>query len=156
MKRSINSIVQGRNSPSVSSALRRVITDTFSCHVCGSILRPLVILLPLHLGCQQCVDMWYIGDEGRNKRCPRCRADHGSAETCQLYGLDEFLCSITQLLAYTQEELTLSLSPVQCIQLVLCSTRYMTVLNYSLCFNMSGWTASDHLNQYGQFTLSLL
>ena len=107
MKKSIDSIVQGRNSPSVSGAFRRVITDTFSCHVCRSILKPPVIFAKCcHyiLGCQQCVETWYRGDEGRNKRCPRCRADRGSAETCQLYGLDEFLGSITQLLADTQEE----------------------------------------------------
>ncbi len=46
------------------------------------------------LGCQQCVDTWYSGEDGRMKQCPRCRAEHGFAETCQLYVLDEFLSGV--------------------------------------------------------------
>lgn len=94
-------IVKVSNSMRLPIALRRIITDTFNYHICRSLLRPPVIFTKCCrylLGCQTCVDTWYGGEKGRTKQCPRCWADRGFAETCQVYGLDEFLASMAPLL----------------------------------------------------------
>ena len=85
---------------SIPIALRRLIMDTFQCHICREPIKPPAIFTKCCryiLGCQSCVDTWYSGGERLDKPCPRCRAERGYAETCLLRGMDEFLSEFASI-----------------------------------------------------------
>ena len=85
----------------VSSALPlpikviKLVNDAFKFKIC--------LKLPMHppiigtrccntlLGCADCINNWYSGDEGLSKTCPNCREARGYAQTFQFKGIDEFL-----------------------------------------------------------------
>ena len=56
------------------------------------------------LGCQQCVDTWYHGEQGLSRTCLKCRSDCAYVETCKLNGLDDFLRGIAPLLETTTDD----------------------------------------------------
>ena len=69
--------------------------DAFSCCICkGSPITPPAIFARCCrsiIGCKRCVDQWYKGDQGVEKRCPLCRGERGFADTSIVHGLDDFL-----------------------------------------------------------------
>ena len=81
--------------------LRRVLRDTFKCHICHSVpVRPPVIVTKCCrniLGCQVCVDTWYSGPEAMTRTCPMCRAERGCNETMVLRGLTDFMESVRKM-----------------------------------------------------------
>ena len=76
--------------------------DTFRCNICkASPLRPPAIFARCCkriVGCMQCTDEWYRGEEGLLKKCPLCRGDRGYADTSKILGLDDLLKTIGDLL----------------------------------------------------------
>ena len=82
--------------------LFKQLTDTFKCNICQSTpMNPPVIFTrccKTILGCEDCVDGWFAGEDGRSKSCPLCRAERAYSETCRLRGLDDFLAAIRPLL----------------------------------------------------------
>ena len=74
--------------------LQRDIPDVFKCSIChGSPLRPPVIIAKCYkniIGCEECINTWYNGENAMTKTCPLCRADRGYAETMRLNGLEGF------------------------------------------------------------------
>ena len=80
--------------------LQKALNDTFWCVICQSIMVPPVIFrwcCKSPIGCQSCVDQWYRGKSGLMQSCPRCRAEHGYADTCIFKGIDDFLTTIQPL-----------------------------------------------------------
>lgn len=78
-----------------------LLNDTFMCKICRTTITPPAIFgrcCRTIIGCQVCVDRWYRGDRGLEKKCPLCRGDRGFADTCQILGLDEFLVAAEKLL----------------------------------------------------------
>ena len=84
-------------------ALHRQLQDTFKCNICrSSPMKPPVIFsrcCKRLLGCQECVDRWFGGNDGSMKSCPLCRSERAYADTCIVKGLDEFLKSIAPLVS---------------------------------------------------------
>ncbi len=77
--------------------------DTFKCHICqASPMKPPIIFARCCrriVGCQECVDSWYHGEEeGVARTCPLCRSERAYAETTILRGLDDLLLAIVPLL----------------------------------------------------------
>ena len=93
---------------SVPIGLRSVLYDTFKCSICRStpMIPPRIFAKCCKsiLGCQQCVDTWYRGEQGQARTCPRCRSDRAYVETCKLNGLDDFLTAISPLLESTADD----------------------------------------------------
>ena len=56
------------------------------------------------IGCQQCVDEWYKGDEGISKTCPLCQGDRGCSDTSKILGLDEFLITLAKITGPSQPQ----------------------------------------------------
>ena len=87
---------------SIPVGLRKVLYDTFRCSICQATpMVPPVIFAKCCkyiLGCQQCVDTWYRGEQGQARSCPRCQSDRVFIETSRLNGLDDFLSAIAPLL----------------------------------------------------------
>ena len=87
---------------SIPVGLRSVLYDTFRCSICQAtpMVPPIIFAkcCKYILGCQQCVDTWYRGEQGQSRTCPRCRSDRAYVETCRLNGLDDFLTAIAPLL----------------------------------------------------------
>ena len=72
--------------------------DTFQCCICkGSPIIPPAIFAKCCrsiLGCSDCVEKWYEGEQGRLKSCPLCRSDRAYADTTKMSGLDDLLTFI--------------------------------------------------------------
>ena len=102
MKESVSKIFRLTNSMSIPLGLRQLLYDTFKCSICQlTPMVPPVIFAKCCktvLGCQQCVDTWYRGEEGQSRTCPKCRSDRAYVETCRVNGLDDLLTGITPLL----------------------------------------------------------
>ena len=83
--------------------LHRQLQDTFKCNICrSSPIKPPVIFsrcCKRLLGCQECVDRWFGGNDGSMKSCPLCHSERAYADTCIIKGLDEFLKSIAPLVS---------------------------------------------------------
>lgn len=81
--------------------LSSLLQDTFKCSICHtSPLQPPPIFARCCrsiVGCQACVDRWYRGEPGTERKCPLCRGDRGYADTCRIVGLDVFLKEINGL-----------------------------------------------------------
>ena len=107
VKENVFKIFRLTNSMTIPLGLRQLLCDTFKCSIC----RPTPMVPPIIfakccksiLGCQQCVDTWYRGEEGQTRTCPKCRSDRAYVETCKVNGLDEFLIGIAPLLDGIQD-----------------------------------------------------
>ena len=51
------------------------------------------------LGCSACINQWYSGDGGLDRRCPNCSKPRGYAQTFQFKGIDDFLNGFKKLMA---------------------------------------------------------
>ena len=75
--------------------------NTFKCNICcSSPIKPPVIFsrcCKRLLGCQECMDRWFGGEEGVTRSCPLCRSERAYADTCIVKGLDELLKTIAPL-----------------------------------------------------------
>ena len=75
--------------------LIRFIRDSLKCRICLTTpIKPPVIMSKCCkniLGCEECVNSWYSGEDALTKTCPSCRAERGYSETMLLRGLDTFL-----------------------------------------------------------------
>ncbi len=83
----------------IPPGLYRQLYDTFQCQICRN--SPPVIFARCCkriLGCQDCVDLWYRGEEGFGRKCPLCRDERVYAKTTTLKGLDDVLLSVAPLL----------------------------------------------------------
>lgn len=102
MKDTMSKVFRLTSSMSVPLGLRNLLYDTFKCSICQATpMTPPVIFAKCCkniLGCQQCVDTWYRGEQGQSRTCPRCRSDRAYVETCKVNGLDDFLTGIAPLL----------------------------------------------------------
>ena len=75
--------------------LKKVLNDTFKCSICQETpIKPPAIITKCCktiLGCSDCVNQWFRGDDALTKTCPKCRAEHGFNQIMVLRGLDSFL-----------------------------------------------------------------
>lgn len=82
------------------------LNDTFKCSICKSspIVPPAIFARCCKriLGCMECTDKWYIGEDGR-RDCPLCRSDRGYSDTSKILGLDDFLITIRELLQVPEQ-----------------------------------------------------
>ena len=79
--------------------LTSLLFQTFQCGICQDPITPPAIFARCCkriIGCHQCVYRWYQGEVA--KKCPLCRGDRGVADTCQVNGLDKFLCKLSDML----------------------------------------------------------
>ena len=108
IRKDLQSLFQVTKQMKLPPGLYRHLNDTFKCHICrSSPIKPPVIFsrcCKRILGCQECVDRWYRGEQGVMKSCPLCRGERAYAETTTLKGLDDFLLAISSLLESTSHE----------------------------------------------------
>lgn len=87
--------------------LHRQLCDTFKCQICHlAPIRPPVIFTRCCkqlVGCQSCVNQWYLGEQGIGHSCPLCRCERAYAETTAVKGLDDFLTVVAPLLCRDEE-----------------------------------------------------
>ena len=102
VKDGLEKIFMLTNGMNIPIGLGNVLYDTFRCSICHAtpMVPPIIFAKCCKhiLGCQQCVDTWYRGEQGQARTCPRCRSDRAYVETCRLNGMDDFLTAITPLL----------------------------------------------------------
>lgn len=55
------------------------------------------------IGCEQCINEWYGGEDALSKTCPLCRADRDFTETMRLNGMDGFIKSVSELLSQRED-----------------------------------------------------
>lgn len=82
--------------------LQNDIREVFKCSIChGMPLKPPVIVAKCCkniVGCEECVNTWYNGENAMIKTCPLCRAERGYADTMRLNGLDTFINTVSSIL----------------------------------------------------------
>ena len=84
----------------VSPALYEQLSESFKCAICRNLITPHVIFgrcCKSIIGCQECTDTWYRGEDGMAKSCPRCGIPRALPDTMRLHGLDDFLQSVKPL-----------------------------------------------------------
>lgn len=77
--------------------LKVLLCDTFRCTICRGVVKPPATVSKCCqsiVGCEDCIDDYYRGDEGRLRGCPLCRRERASGETSRLNGLGDFLDQI--------------------------------------------------------------
>ena len=91
MDRNIEKILEVTNKYHLPVGFYSVVMDAFMCKICQSITLPAIFARCCRtiIGCQTCVDHWYRGESGLDKKCPLCRGDRGY--TCKISGLEDFL-----------------------------------------------------------------
>lgn len=79
-----------------------LLLDNLRCNICqkSPITPPPIFVRCCKriLGCQNCVDQWYSGDQGLLKKCPLCRGDRGFADTSKILGLDDLLNAVSKIM----------------------------------------------------------
>ena len=92
----------------IPTALYQKLSETFKCNIChrAPIAPPVIFArcCKAIVGCQTCVDTWFMGDEGISKKCPLCGTDRALPDTMRLHGLDDFLLAIKPILVNPQNE----------------------------------------------------
>lgn len=82
-------------------AFKAVTEDAFRCRICR--ITPCVPPIILGqcctniIGCQTCVDKWFMGTDGLSKNCPICQQERGYGQTARLHGLDDFIEEVRKL-----------------------------------------------------------
>ena len=82
-------------------AFKAVTEDAFRCRICH--ITPCVPPIILArcctnlIGCQTCVDKWFMGTDGLSKNCPICQQERGYGQTARLHGLDDFIEEVRKL-----------------------------------------------------------
>lgn len=103
IKSTLSNMMTLNENSAVPLGLRSIIANTFKCTICHSVpIKPPVITTKCCktiLGCEDCVNTWYSGDEALTKTCPSCRAERDYNETLLLRGLDEFLNQVSKVMA---------------------------------------------------------
>jgi len=88
--------------------LKNSINITLKCCICRTspIKPPLIIAKCCKsiLGCEECINELYRGEEGVNKPCPLCRAERAFTETMRLYGVEGLLHSIGEVIGQSTEQ----------------------------------------------------
>lgn len=88
--------------------LQNEICGAFKCTICHVVpIRPPVIIAKCCksiIGCEDCINEWYGGDDGLSKTCPLCRADRAFTETMRLNGIDGFIKAIADRLSDAQRD----------------------------------------------------
>ena len=88
--------------------LQNEICGAFKCTICHIVpIRPPVIIAKCCksiIGCEECINSWYGGEDGLTKTCPLCRADRGFTETMRLNGIEGFIKAVADRFADPQRE----------------------------------------------------
>ena len=96
-------------------ALQKLLHDTFTCQICQNTPMTLPFIFSRCckriVGCQICIDKWYRGEIGMNRKCPLCRHDRGYSETSLIRGLDELLKGIKPIFENSNLEAQNSAEP---------------------------------------------
>ena len=97
LRKDIQGVMSLTENSKLPPGLKGLLINTFKCSICHCAIKPPVSFTRCCLsivGCEQCVDQWYGGEEGRTKSCPLCRRERACSETCRLNGLSDFLEAI--------------------------------------------------------------
>ena len=88
---------------SLPPSVIKLVSDAFKCKIClKAPMDPPVIATRccnVLLGCSTCINEWYSGEGGLDKRFPNCREPRGYAQTFQFKGIDDFLNGFKKLMA---------------------------------------------------------
>ena len=83
--------------------LQNEICGAFKCTICHIVpIKPPVITAKCCksiIGCEECINSWYDGEDGLTKTCPLCRTDRGFTETMRFNGIERFIKAITDRFA---------------------------------------------------------
>ncbi len=93
LKSEVQSVLKITKNLKYPPGLYSIVNNTFSCKICLGMITPPVIFARCCkniLGCEECVDSLYSGENGNMKRCPLCRSERAFSETCRINGLDNF------------------------------------------------------------------
>lgn len=79
------------------------IFGAFKCCICHVVpIRPPLIIAKCCksiIGCEQCINEWYGGEDGMTKTCPLCRADRAFTETMRLNGVEGFIKTLSEIIS---------------------------------------------------------
>lgn len=92
----------------VPLGLKKLVVNAFTCKICNkSPVQPPVIVAKCCkaiLGCEECVNNHFSGEQALTKSCPNCNARRGNNETMLLRGLDDFLIEMKSIIGEQEED----------------------------------------------------
>ena len=103
LNQNVNKILEVSRRLNLPIGFLSLLSETFLCKICQSNIVPPAIFArccKTIIGCQRCVDRWYRGEAGLEKKCPLCRGDRGFADTCRVVGMDDFLQAVDSILRF--------------------------------------------------------
>jgi hypothetical protein len=103
LNQNVNKILEVSRRLNLPIGFLSLLSETFLCKICQSNIVPPAIFgrcCKTIIGCQRCVDRWYRGESGLEKKCPLCRGERGFADTCRMSGIDDFLQAVDSILRF--------------------------------------------------------
>ena len=101
LKQDVSQILQVNKEMNVPLGLYKALSDVLKCKICHSIpMKPLLIYMRCCksiVGCEECINMWYNGEDALTKPCPLCRQDQGYNETLRILGFDDFSATAAKI-----------------------------------------------------------
>ena len=82
--------------------------DAFMCKICHAfpMMPPLIFTrcCKVVVGCEQCINQWYSGEDALTKACPLCRKARGYNETSQVLGFTDFIGDLDVIMGTSQDQ----------------------------------------------------
>ena len=107
IQKNVLEIVSVNAKMNIPIGIRQTLTDAFMCKICHQIpMKPPLIFTKCCkavVGCEECVNKWYSGENALTKPCPLCRKDRGYNETSQVLGFNDFIDDL-KILIGSQDE----------------------------------------------------
>ena len=101
-KRALEELTEVNSLTTLPLSVLSLVKDAFKCKVCLKvpIFPPVIATRCCNtlLGCKECINSWYSGDDALDKNCPHCREPRGYAQTFQLKGIDDFLTGFSKII----------------------------------------------------------
>ena len=95
IQKDVSGIMSVNSQMKIPIGLWQSLTDAFMCKICHMFpMKPPLIFTKCCkavIGCEECINKWYSGEEALTKPCPLCRKARGYNETSQMLGFNDFV-----------------------------------------------------------------
>ena len=101
LKTDVAQILQVNKDMSIPLGLCQALSDVLKCKICHTVpMRPPIIYAKCCksiVGCEECMNSWYNGEDALTKACPLCGLGRGYNETMRIMGFDNFIKKVQNL-----------------------------------------------------------
>ena len=108
IQKDVSGIISVNSKMNIPIGLRQSLTDAFMCKICHTFpMKPPLIFTKCCkaiMGCEECINKWYSGEEALTKPCPLCRKACGYNKTSQVLGFNDFVRDLEVVIGSSHDE----------------------------------------------------